>query len=622
MAAQTDRALRNAMTHPQPRWQSFVMPSVIEPSWLDPAVLDRDAWRIETWYANHGYFDARFEGWELIRPTRPAHRRVRPVDIVGHIAQGEPSRVVTVDVAGVERLGAPVQRRIRDLIGLAPGDIWDTEAWQDGLKGITALLRERSFANAEVTGAVTVDAAQHEVHAQVTVSAGRPCRFGPVSVVGLSHIDPAELAPLISVVEGEPYHESRLQRTREKLFALGVFGVVNVLPVRSAPDATVVPIEIQLTEVPTREVKAGPGLQFEPGRQTVMLSATYSDTNIANRLWRTSQTASIGVASASTQIDAVSSLSASPVGSIAGTFDLPRLFETRFSILNKGSFGRDLTSYSDVLRAEYAPSVLFEGVPRLTPTLGYHIRYEDQVGDACTLQKNHLGAASEYPYLISMLEQAAVYDGRNDPLSPTRGWYWSLRLSEAGGPFGGLYDFFKAQGEVRTYRSILRLGHQDVGTTVAARLGAGLIQPYSDTTTVPLEERLFLGGGTTVRGWAADHLGPYASYTGGGASCDTGIVPVGGNLQLYGNLELRQPLPFYPDLALAAFVDAGRVWDDPRNFAPSDIQYSVGGGVRYLTAIGPVRLDLGWRLGHPDYFGPAGSDEPPFAMHFGLSEAF
>ena len=73
--------------------------------------------------------------------------------------------------------------------------------------------------------------------------------------------------------------------------------------------------------------------------------------------------------SATTQIDAVSSLSASPVGSIAGTFDLPRLFESRFSILNSGSFGRDLTSYSDVLRAEYArQDALQPSGPRRVPT--------------------------------------------------------------------------------------------------------------------------------------------------------------------------------------------------------------------------------------------------------------
>ena len=629
-AEQTDRALRNAMTHPKGRWQSFLFPSVVEPAWLDPVMLERDGWRLETWYANHGYFDARFLGWEIDHPERPASRRTRPVDITGHVEQGEPSRVTAIDLSGIEKLGAPLSRRVWSTLKVQKGAIWSTEDWNDSLDGVTLLLRQQSLAHADVKGTVQVDPVAHEVQVAIRVAPGHPCRFGKVSIEGLTRIKAAELTPLIEVIEGKPYRESNLQRTREKLFALGVFGVVNVLPDLSDPTSRVVPIQIKLTEIKTREIKAGPGFQFEPGLQTLGVSATYTDNNLANRLWRVSQTATLGVASTATGFDTISSAQLSPVGSISGNIDLPRLFESRFTILNQGSFGRDVTAYSDVLRAEFAPSVLFEGIPNLSPTIGYHIRYEDQVGDYCTLKKNNLGAASEYPYLLSMLEQAAVYDGRNDPLSPTRGWYWSLRFSEAGGPFGGLYDFFKAQGEVRVYRSILRLGRQDFGTTVAARLGGGIIQPYGSTTRVPLEERLFLGGGTTVRGWAADHLGPHVESS-AADGCDNGIVPVGGNLQLYGNLELRQPLPFYPELSLATFLDAGRVWDEPANFAFSAIQYSVGGGIRYLTSIGPIRLDVGWRLGDPSYFGsgvdpetgqPLGSAEPRWAMHFGLSEAF
>ena len=629
-AEQTDRALRNAMTHPKGRWQSFLFPSVVEPAWLDPVMLDRDGWRLEMWYANHGYFDARFLGWEIDRPKRPASRRARPVDITGHVEQGEPSRIAAIDLTGIEKLGTPMGKRIRSTLKVEKGAIWSTDDWNDSIAGITLLLRQQSLAYADVKGTVQVDPVAHEVKVAIRVDAGPACRFGKVSIEGLSRIKAEELAPLIEVIEGRPYRESSLQHTREKLFALGVFGVVNVLPVLSDRSNRVVPIQIKLTEIKTHEIKAGPGFQFEPGLQTLGVSATYTDNNFANRLWRISQTATLGVASTSTAIDSISSTQLSPVGSIRGNVDLPRLFESRFSILNQGSFGRDVTAYSDVLRAEFAPSVLFEGIPHLSPTIGYHIRYEDQVGDHCTLKRNNLGAASEYPYLLSMLEQGAVYDGRNDPLAPTRGWYWSLKFAEAGGPFGGLYDFFKAQGEVRVYRSILRLGRQDFGTTVAARLGGGIIQPYGSTTRVPLEERLFLGGGTTVRGWAADHLGPHVESS-SADGCDTGIVPVGGNLQLYGNLELRQPLPFYPELSLATFVDAGRVWDEPANFAFSAIQYSVGGGLRYLTSIGPIRLDVAWRLGDPSYFGsgvdastglPVGSAEPRWAMHFGLSEAF
>lgn len=640
-ASQTDRALRNAMTHPTGSWQSFLFPRLIEPTWLDPVMLDRDGWRLEVWYANHGYFDARFLGWEIGHPPRPAGRRVRPVDLVGHVEQGEPSRIASIDVSGTEKLGAPLVRRIWSTLSIAKGDIWSTDDYRQSIAAVEALLRERSFAHALVHGQVAVDPVDHEVQVTLTVEAGHPCRFGPVSVVGLKRINADELHPLIDIKEGAPYRESQLKTARERLFALGVLGVVNILPDLSDPGGRTVPIRIELTESKSHEVKAGPELEFEPGLQTLAVAATYTDNNVFNRLWQTSQTARIGVASDVTTMNDVRRATFSPIGSISGNFNLPRLFSSSFSILNTGSVGRTLTSYGDVASAEFSPAAAFTGVAHLAPTIGYRIRYEDLLGssDKCTLQANQFGAASEYPYLLSELEQSLAWDSRNDPLSPTRGWYWNIHLAEAGGPFGGLYDFFKVEAEVRAYRSILRLAHQEVGTTVAGRLGGGLIQPYSETTAIPLEERLFLGGGTTVRGWAADHLGPV-----GVTDCGD-VIPLGGNLQLYGNLELRQPLPFYPDLTIATFLDAGRVWDTPQNIRLAGVQYSVGGGLRYNTAIGPIRLDAAWRLGDPDAFdgrmeptqdiGPGAAAAlaplpdhqviPPegrWALHFGLSEAF
>ncbi len=647
LASQTDRALRNAMTHPKGNWQSFLFPGAIEPTWLDPVMLDRDGWRLEVWYANHGYFDAKFLGWEVIRPTRRPGRKVRPVDLVGHFEQGEPSRVVSIDISGIEKLGAPLVRRIWDTLAFQQGDIWNTDDWRSSLANEAGLLRERSFAHARVDGDVAVSPTDHEVQVTIRVDAGHPCRFGKVTIVGLTHIDPKKLLPLIDIHEGDPYRDSTLRKTRERLFALGVLGVVNILPDLSDPESRSIPIEIELSETKSREVKAGPKFQFEPGLQTLSVGATYTDNNVFNRLWQTSQTASIGIASDVTQIDEVTSTRISPVGSITGTFNLPRLFDTKFTILNSGGVGRDLTSYGDVLRAEYAPAILWAGIPHFSPTIGYRIRYEAQIGttDTCLLQDSGYGVASEYPYLLSMMEQGMVYDSRNNPLSPTRGWYWSLNFAEAGGPFGGLYDFVKAQGEVRGYRSILRVAGQDIGTTVAARLGAGIIETYDAAGKVPLEERFFLGGGTSVRGWAANHLGPYALPT--STSCTQDTVPIGGDLEMYGSIELRQPLPFYPDLSLATFVDAGRVWDLPQRFNASEIQYSVGGGIRYNTAIGPIRFDIAWRLGDPPYFAgntsqyrglyypmfrgsapsgaPVMTDWPAEARwmpHFGLSEAF
>ncbi|NNF84726.1 MAG: outer membrane protein assembly factor, partial [Deltaproteobacteria bacterium] len=113
---------------------------------------------------------------------------------------------------------------------------------------------------------------------------------------------------------------------------------------------------------------------------------------------------------------------------------------------------------------------------------------------------------------------------------------------------------------------------------------AGIVRPLGDTKEVPIQKRFFLGGRTTVRGFDEDTLGPRAP--------DGSLT--GGDFMVNGNAELRVPLKY--EFLVAFFLDAGSVWfeDDPEN--DFDLRESAGLGLRYITPIGPVALDYGWKL--------------------------
>jgi outer membrane translocation and assembly module TamA len=152
---------------------------------------------------------------------------------------------------------------------------------------------------------------------------------------------------------------------------------------------------------------------------------------------------------------------------------------------------------------------------------------------------------------------------------------------------------------------------------VAGRVGGGWIVPYGSgpEASVPYRERLYLGGANTVRGWGEKRLGPSVTYT-DTETKETTEQPAGGLLSVYGNLELRKSL--FGNFGLTLFTDVGRVWDSPSNFNFSGLQWSVGGGPRYKSAIGTVHVDVGVRLGEDAIF----ASQPRVAWHFGLSEAF
>jgi outer membrane translocation and assembly module TamA len=98
-------------------------------------------------------------------------------------------------------------------------------------------------------------------------------------------------------------------------------------------------------------------------------------------------------------------------------------------------------------------------------------------------------------------------------------------------------------------------------------------------------------------------------------------LPIGGRSMLELSSELR--VPVWGKLSAVAFVDAGNVWDDAWQHDISDLRYAVGPGLRYLTPIGPVRVDVGYQLTPIEGLLVEGEPEPRrWRIHFSIGQAF
>jgi translocation and assembly module TamA len=285
----------------------------------------------------------------------------------------------------------------------------------------------------------------------------------------------------------------------------------------------------------------------------------------------------------------------------------------------EGSVDADVLPAYSFVQPELKPNLAWQVDRHLSLRASYRLRYFRLLSGSADLSEildAPPGTDPNAPYFLSTLQQGVVYDGRNDPVRTTRGGYWELQFAQAGGPLGGAYRFVRATGEFRAYRSLTRILGWDPDAVLAGRIAGGAIHSGlgDDVQVVPVNERLYLGGGTSVRGWAADRLGPWEEVTNDAG--DPEIVPVGGMLRLQANMEARKQLPY--DVDLAGFVDVGRAWRKWGDLTPDSLQWSVGGGLRYATSIGPVRVDVARRLGSDERF----DFYPRWAVHFGLSEAF
>ena len=202
---------------------------------------------------------------------------------------------------------------------------------------------------------------------------------------------------------------------------------------------------------------------------------------------------------------------------------------------------------------------------------------------------------------LSSGEVQLSYDSRDSINSPSKGIYASNTLQVFGGPFCGDKDFIKYLGRVSFYTPAINK------SVIELRLRGGIAAEFSDTNKIPIYERLFAGGASTVRGYRERKVGPIVKTT---------EDPLGGDKMLIGNIEYTYPLADF--LKAATFFDIGKVWgNESANVEESGFMSSIGLGFRVNTPIGPVSVDYGWPLSKE-----VGEEGKEGRFHFNVSRAF
>ena len=612
---------------------------------LDRETLELDAWRIETWYAHHGFFDARVIGWDVrqVKPERHLAWWHRPatVRVVGQVEEGPPAVVDEISWEGFDDLGGPLRSLLRQSAAIQEGERFDL----DGLRETEALalerLQEQGYAYASLQSHVVVDVESHTVSLRIVASPGPVCSVGALTVTGDLPVPRQVVMDEIPLEEGQRYRLSDLGRTQRRLFGLGVFSVVNVRPDLSDPSQDAVPMSVELAPTKARQLRVGGGFALEPGKQDLHASADFQHANLRQRLIRLDLGATAGYTTISqvtevltdeTTIDELVSTGAPTVEVRAG-LTVPRFPGRAWEVFQDLTYEQGIEPGYRFRTPTVSPGIRGRLTPRLTLELAYQFRYFDYLDLSLTgddLRRTPLFLDFSDPYTLSYLRQQVTLDRRDDPLFPRDGSLSSLSVREAGSVLGGQYTYLRVEGDQRVYLPIRRIGSWRPRGVLAFRLGGGFIQPFGadgDRAQVPFAERLFLGGANSVRGWPRRQLGPYLYACGptGEDYCQSraglpqpvgDILPIGGLLSLQSSVETRAFV--YDDLGLAMFVDAGMTWNKAEDIGEMPLQPTAGAGLRYRTPIGPVRLDVGYRLLDP----PEYREVSRVGVHFSLSEAF
>jgi outer membrane protein assembly complex protein YaeT len=537
---------------------------------FDPVTFATDLDRLRRFYEAEGYYLSRITHDLAVDEAR---------GLVSPQIYVEENRPVVISQVDVEIETGPAQQHaplLPEKLPVTPGEIFREQEYQDGELLLRNYLMDNGHAHAQTQRRAEVDLEQDQVRIRYSAQPGPKAVFGETEVKGTEQVEPYLILRELAFEPGEMFSLRKIRESRQQILALDLFSPVRINPRESAGKSMVVPMEVQVTEKPPREISLGLGYSTE---EDFIVSLDWRHQNWlgdGRRLWIRGKYSSIV---ASGDID----------------FIQPHFFtrrtqaglNLRHAVEEEETFKRTLSRFSGRLEHRFSPKLL--------SFFGYRVE-NNQLSDVADATTQVLGEIRTKGILTGP-SLGLVWNSTDDLLQPTQGEIVSFNADQAGGIWGGPYEFFKLTGEAKKYFPI------GWDTIFAGRLKLGVADAIGSKENYPLFERFFAGGQGGVRGYGRRRLGPLNSDD----------EPLGGLSLIEGSLELRRPV--WRELGGALFVDFGQVSLKSFDIPVNDVQFSTGFGLSYTTPVGPLRLDIGFP------FNPPRGDRS-WQIHFSVGASF
>ncbi len=448
--------------------------------------------------------------------------------------------------------------------GLRPGDPFAEARVREAIARLAETYANRGYAEATITPLIHEDD-DHRVTVTFRIHEGKPLRIGTILIRGNRLTRDRVIARHLSFREGDLFRPAELARSEERLYGTGAFRRVSITvePTAANSESEVVRnIRVEVDEAPRYQMTYGFGFRTDDGPRGLF---ELSHTNILGSL----RTAAFRLRASRRE----------QTGQLSLTD--PKLFGTELSSLLSTLFQRQEEVAFDASRL----TVLAQVEKPIGPRSSFLFRYTFSNVIISNVTEPEELRREDTTIQLGRISTSFVRDSRDNPFDPTRGTFTTLDLSVTSHLLGGSENFVRFFGEhQRMYRPFLR-----ADIVLASNVRLGLARPYGRSTTIPISERFFAGGSTTLRGFGFEQAGPRAPDP----NHPERTRPLGGNALLIANTELRFPLLRALRLGGAIFYDGGNIFARISDMGLRDLTHTLGFGLRIKTPLGPLRLDVG-----------------------------
>ena len=563
-----------------------------------------------------------------------------PVRLLVDVAEG---RATTVGAVSFEGVTAFTEAELAAAVDVRPGMPFHAPRARAAAAAILLRYLNEGYEEAEVEVEPRFDESGGTAEVVFLVREGPRIFVDHVLVVGNRQISTATIRRELALRPGEPLGRDEIDETRRRLTALGIFRRIELRQFsHGAADRRDVVVVVE--EAPATRIGYGGGLEASQRLRAGAGGAAAERLEFAPRgffeigrrnLWGKNRS-----------IDLYTRVSLWPRGAPAEEVSRTDLGFNEYRFLLNFREPRAFGQSGDLLVSGFAEQVIrpsFDLISR-----GVNTELRRVIGSRTTGRVGHTYGVNRianeqlqsedrplvdrlFPEVtLSTFSAGLVRDTRTDPLEPAGGTLLAVDVEASSPRIGSAVGFAKTVLQGFLYRRLpgravfaagARLGLARSFTKTLLRAstlvlnddGLPVLREVARLTFVhglPASERFFAGGDSTVRGFALDRLGDESTIGANG-------FPTGGNAMIVLNSEVR--VPVFGPLQAVGFLDAGNVIDRVGNFDLARLRGAAGFGVRYRSPIGPIRVDLGFKLDRREF---AGERESLTALHLSIGQAF
>ncbi len=552
---------------------------VLQPSnWLQRVIQKKDASiysndfmetdieRLQRYYQTEGFLHA--ETW---LDSLHINEKKRTVNIYIGVRENNPVRVDTIAFNVTEPVPGITpeqgQKKLTRQVFLKNGERFSDQMVYNDVSKINNAFTNRGYVYVETDFDLDLKIPQDSVNITYEVRPGIIGQFGETSVHGNKYIKEKYVRRALRYEPGETYSSDLLDKTRKDLYNLQLFRVVSIVSeTNKSTKLNPIPIRIDIEEMPRWMSRFGLGWGTED-KFRAFADVTYR-----------------GLFKGTSRINLYAKHSALTPYNVSLNWIEPQFFLNNLSLSVNPYIRREKEPGYDVQRLGINVPLGYVFNDHISTSVSYYFervkRFDTGEGAASLNPEDR-----NFLYNKSGLSGTFTFNNADPVFSPVKGWMVNVSAKLNGYIFGGDYNYTRLWIDARKYQSI--------GSFVLSLRGLiGGIYSSDESGFIPVEDRFYSGGANSNRGWARAMLGP--QYL----SDKAGVwYPMGGKSILEMNLEIRHKLFWQIDLA--AFFDCGNVWAEPYHYRFDQLSYSVGGGLRVNTPIGPIRLDVGVPLNNP-----------------------